>query len=324
VQAAAQNFIRIVQSIRTQTGIVAHQRTVGFFTPVMVKNQTPPESNSSTPSAPAAGSKNADGPASKAPQSRLLRRRILWTLASASGLALVFTALKISTQRPAEDSAAPEMVSFPGNKFHAGNDKGDADEKPVHEVELSPYAIDRLEVTVQDYLACVDTGACGLPGRHNPWCNREREEGLQHPMNCLTHAQASAYCAWKGKRLPTETEWEHAAKGAESRTFPWGEAPPKEQACYDRGRNEKGSCKVGSFPTDKTPEGVLDMGGNVAEWTSTDYCLYDGTGCKQSTAVTRGGSWDMENPNYARTTFRDFVPKYERGYNLGFRCARPL
>jgi iron(II)-dependent oxidoreductase len=153
----------------------------------------------------------------------------------------------------------------------------------------------------------------------------------RHPVNEVTWHGARAYCAWRGARLPTEAEWEAAARGREGRRYPWGSQPvTAERAVFARRSNE--TEPVGSRPAGATPEGVHDLAGNVAEWTSTLYRPYpyrrdDGRGDPEARGerVTRGGDHVFDaTPERLRTTFRSgFSRATDVGHrHIGFRCAR--
>jgi formylglycine-generating enzyme required for sulfatase activity len=117
------------------------------------------------------------------------------------------------------------MVRFAGGQVTIGNDAGPESERPAHAVTLAPFEMDVTEVTVWAYAVCVKRGAC-TPAIKGDFCNWAKEDTDDHPINCVSHEQARKYCAWGGKRLPTEKEWEHAARGIEGRRFPWGADKP--------------------------------------------------------------------------------------------------
>jgi formylglycine-generating enzyme required for sulfatase activity len=219
------------------------------------------------------------------------------------------------------------MIRVAAGTVSIGADDGQSDERPIHEVRVGAFEIDRIEVTVAAYGACVAAGACAPPETFHEQCNTHERGKDQHPLNCVTWEHAVAYCAWAGKRLPSEDEWEYAARGARGGKYPWGDDPPQSRACWGKAKSE-GTCVAGTHPEDRSPSGILDMGGSVSEWTSTPYCPYPGAestvGCKPGARVTRGGSWDMTTPALLRSTYRDWVLERERGYNLGFRCARSV
>ncbi len=135
------------------------------------------------------------------------------------------------------------MVAIPSGTFAMGSDDGPPTEKPVHSTTVAAFQIDRTEVTVSAYDACVKAGAC-TPAATGPFCNGAQPERANHPVNCVNWNQSTAYCAWAGKRLPATAEWEYAARGPEARRWPWGQTPPGQQMCW----NGQSTCPVGSHP----------------------------------------------------------------------------
>jgi formylglycine-generating enzyme required for sulfatase activity len=254
---------------------------------------------------------------------------------------------------PVKPMPAGDPVPLPGGVFLLGNEAGDEDERPVQKVTLRPYALDRTEVSVAAYRACVAAGACSAPATTVYWegitreaqaaysqaCNWERPGRERHPVNCVTWAQARAYCAWSGGRLPSEAEWEVAARGPGRRVYPWGDSPPGpallnacggecaapgDQALYPKGDGFPTSAPVGSFPAGRSPEGLLDMAGNVWEWTESRYCPYDRPTCDDPRRVLRGGAWNVTRPEFLRAAYRFRSPPSFRYDLVGFRCARPV
>src|SRR5262249_20265763 len=129
------------------------------------------------------------------------------------------------------------------------------------------------------------------------------------PINSVSWAEARDFCAWAGKRLPTEEEWERAAAGGtEQRAFPWGNADPGDGVCWKR-PPDGSPCAVATSPQDRTPEGIFDLAGNVKEWTASRFCLYpEGPGCAPDAnlalRVVRGGEYPDKMPAILRATFR--------------------
>jgi formylglycine-generating enzyme required for sulfatase activity len=198
----------------------------------------------------------------------------------------------------------------------------DADERPPARVRVEAFWIDHVEVTNARYDACVQAGACTLPA--GPAFGDATK--ADHPVTIVSWAQAAAYCRWAGKRLPTEAEWEKAARGDDGRRYPWGSGfePERLNAGYTAG-----TAAVGSHPGGVSTHGVLDMAGNVWEWTASLYRPYPydpGDGREDPAArgarVNRGGSW-YYGAWHARTSYRATADHiYRRIADLGFRCAR--
>lgn len=225
--------------------------------------------------------------------------------------------------------AVPEgaTVRVPGGAFSIGSEDGGADEKPVTKVTVAAFEIDKTEVTVAAYAKCVAAGKCAPPDS-GMYCNWKKPGREAHPINCIDWDQASAYCAFAGKRLPTEDEWEYAARGADGRTYAWKDGAPADQLCWngdgnDQGRGHRqGTCPVASYPAGASPFGALDMLGNVWEWTSAAYCPYPNRDCSSDKRVIRGGAWNNLDPKYVRTTDRARELPRARPDNVGVRCAR--
>jgi len=140
----------------------------------------------------------------------------------------VTVAVKFDTQGWTNRAAAcpTGMALVPGGTYRMGSEAGDSDEQPVHEVEVARFCLDLTEVTVSDYAGCVSSGKC-MPANTGGSCNAGVAGRENHPINCVDWNQADAYCQAQGLRLPTEEEWEYAAKGGdEDRRYPWGAAPP--------------------------------------------------------------------------------------------------
>jgi formylglycine-generating enzyme required for sulfatase activity len=223
------------------------------------------------------------------------------------------------------DAAAPlpGMIAIPAGIFLMGSpvEHGSPEERPMHEAIVAAFDLDRTEVTTRDYLACMSAGACSRPHEDNAFCNTSKEaagDRGDHPANCVDFHQATAYCAFAGKRLPTEREWEYAARGGdEERRYSWGEEDPTpERACY----THRGSCPVASFAPGAF--GLEDMSGNVWEWTSSWFGPYPDEATTGVHRVYRGGSWSRRFPKWLSTAMRN---RYEPGSwsaALGMRCAR--
>lgn len=156
------------------------------------------------------------------------------------------------------------MIEIPAGPFTMGSDDGLAGEAPAHQIELSAFWIDQFEVTTAEYQACSGTGACSDAPRSPNLCNASGGRD-NHPVNCVTWSQALAYCQAQDKRLPTEAEWEKAARGTDARRFPWGnDAPTPLRLNF----NTEGTAAAGMTPDGASFYGVEDMSGNVLEWTA--------------------------------------------------------
>jgi formylglycine-generating enzyme required for sulfatase activity len=300
-------------------------------------------------------------------------RKVRWWPTGAAAAAVVaaivaYRGLRAHPPPPPAAAGAPGRcprgtVLVPGGAFHMGSPDGEGapDEHPRHAVTLSAYCIDRTEVTVAAYAACVAAGACSPPPMTVNWssysgnqlklfnqaCNGS--DRPSHPINCVDWVQAAAYCAWRGGRLPTEAEWEYAARGSDGRIHPWGSAPPSarrlnacgseclaaatgngtpRRALYDDDDGWPTTAPVGSYPDGASPFDVLDMAGNVWEWTADWYGPYpeaaqtDPRSATTGTSrVSRGGSWTSGGEERARATDRDWLDPKIREAGLGFRCA---
>ncbi|MEM6989040.1 MAG: SUMF1/EgtB/PvdO family nonheme iron enzyme [Myxococcota bacterium] len=226
--------------------------------------------------------------------------------------------------------APDDMVLVPEGVFsmgcHAATDTAcDADENPEHSVTLSAYEIDRLEVSVADYLLCSDEGVCDAPGGGT--CTAGLGDDTL-PVTCIHNADAADYCAWLSKRLPTEAEWEKAARGTDSRIYPWGDEAPDCTLANFSGCG--GVTAPGLLPAGASPYGALDMAGNVWEMVADAYDAgyYAGSpaGDPQGPAPTgsfviRGGF--SGNPSaQLRTSNRAELAENTYGGSIGFRCAR--
>lgn len=262
------------------------------------------------------------------------------------------------------------MVAIEGGSYSIGSADGSASARPPHSVTLEPFLIDIYETTNAQFATFLNTldvtakrdvragdlrpddlegpdadrlwgGSSGndrafiemddtdarigiVDGRFTP------EPGFaDHPVSESTWQGALAFCMWRGARLPTEAEWEAAARGTQARTYPWGEATPThEHAVF--GRRRGATDPVGRHPKGATPEGVFDLSGNEAEWTSSLFWPYpynaeDGREDPMGERVTRGGDHVFDvAPDQLTGVFRDgFSRNPGRGHrHIGFRCAK--
>jgi formylglycine-generating enzyme required for sulfatase activity len=244
-------------------------------------------------------------------------------------LGAVLAGLAIAVVASAGDT---DSVTVPGGPFWMGcnpevDDQCADNEKPGREVDVAAFAIDRREVSAARYGECVAGGACrDAPAA--PECTASDPARADHPVNCLIWEEAAAFCAWAGGRLPTEAEWEKAARGSDRRKYPWGNqgmpaagrvANICDVACtlawrlaeYDDGF--AATAPTGSFPAGASPYGVLNMGGNVWEWTADAW----GAGPER---VIRGGSWNNQARN-TRVSMRSGLRPEARAPTVGLRCA---
>ena len=222
------------------------------------------------------------------------------------------------------------MVRVPAGEFTRGNLYGFPDERTEQTIFLDQFYIDQYEVTNRQYAQCVSAGRCALPRlpRSVNFANYYgASEYGNYPVIWISWVDAADYCAFRGKALPTEAQWEKAGRGPENFLYPWSNEEPVEQANFNYRAGDV--TAVGSSPGDLSGYGVYDMAGNVREWV-TDWYQWDYYGVAPQknptgpatgvTRVLRGGSWN-DIAIYIRTTSRkNFLPEsYDS--NLGFRCA---
>jgi formylglycine-generating enzyme required for sulfatase activity len=242
-------------------------------------------------------------------------------------------------------AVAQEMLRVPAGPFTMGSDDGPADERPAHPVTLAEFEIDRLPVRNSEFARFLKQhGAVARDGRrYFDWDDRDARIGRDaegwrahagyedHPVVEVTWLGAQTYCRWLGKRLPTEAEWEKAARGTEGRRYPWGNtAPARRHAQFARGYNE--TAPAGTHPAGASPYGALDMAGNVWQWVSSVYRPYpyrpdDGREEAESSPEvrgTRGGGHDSAAEELRGTERGRNLSRAPRAghHNIGFRCAR--
>jgi formylglycine-generating enzyme required for sulfatase activity len=272
-----------------------------------------------------------------------------------------------------EPQTCPEGMAFvTGRYFFMGTESEKpalALARPPHKVEIRPFCIDIYEVTTEQYETCSDRGECKRAYRDSFWpqgsskradwekakaaystlCNAGNPERKQHPINCVTWAQADEYCRVHGKRLPSEAEFEFAARGSDGRVYPWGDGVPSAEhlnACgtecvawrkqkglppvspmYQANDGFVGTAPVGSFPGGKTENGLFDLVGNVFEWTADRFERYptaDGEAAPPvpgNNRVIRGGGFNSFEPEHTDPALRFPSDADAHTHGIGFRCA---
>jgi len=271
----------------------------------------------------------------------------IWT--SRRRLATALTVLGVAcggSGGPGGDGNADDLLPIPGGRFVVGDQDGEPDEEP-REVEGAPFRIERLEVTNRQFSAFVEaTGHVTDPERSgfgHVWDGRWRTmEGAgwrrprgpatsianlgDHPVVQISQRDAAAYCAWRGRRLPTGIEWERAARGEDGRRYPWGDDPPRQgpdaranfgtvECCAPSAADGwRTTAPAGAYPRGASPYGVLDMAGNAWEWTASPYPGRPGR------VSLRGGGWG-NNPYCLRVSYRHANPPDIGLDMVGFRCA---
>jgi eukaryotic-like serine/threonine-protein kinase len=302
----------------------------------------------------------------------LKRTRAAATASSASARAIASDGGSIAAaSAPPAAPAAPVcpagMALVAPGKFFMGSDDDLPNEKPAHNVTLGGYCMDRYEVSTEAYKACSDRGDCKRAGQTNkfdgmtardskiydPLCNVQADERGKHPINCVDWFMAERFCKAAGKRLPTEAEWEYAARGSDGRKYPWGDTTPSgkhlnacgtecvawfkklgaqnDGALYQEDDGWPTTAPVGSFPAGASKFGIEDMVGNVWEWVADGYGAYtaedrtDPKGVEDAKErVIRGGAWNGAYADWVRPSFRFKNPPDTRSHGIGFRCAKSL
>ena len=234
------------------------------------------------------------------------------------------TATGISTLPAAEiiDAKGAPMRLVPAGDFIMGSDDEMArDAQPAHRVSLPDFYMDVYEVTRARYMECVDAGVCSdhlnVPDLESYF----KESNF--PMSSLDWEQAKTFCEWRGARLPSEAEWEKAARGTDGRTYPWGEEYDPAYFQADAG----GSHEVGIYEKGKSPYGMYDMAGNGWEWTADPLTVYPGNQgdhsyYRETDRVLRGGSWDHPDRTVVSTWYRFASNMADNSGYVGFRCAK--
>ena len=245
-----------------------------------------------------------------------------------------YTFLSLGGARAAQGDLPPSspMVEIPAGTFAMGADTGAADEKPVHRVQGGTFLMDRTEVTNGRYAVCVEAGVCPAPslaGSKTRATYFRDPAYANYPVIFVSWNDADVFCRWAGGRLPTEAEWERAARGTDKpRVFPWGDAPPTCDKANFAGCVGD-TDEVGKRPAGNSPYGVQDMAGNVWEWTAdwygADYYAkserVEPRGPATGTLkVMRGGCW-VSGASSLRSTCRKPELPSLWAPNVGFRCV---
>lgn len=224
------------------------------------------------------------------------------------------------------------MILIPSGTFIMGSNEGEENEFPEHEVYLDDFWMDKTEVTNAMYYECIKSGECEAPlsdGFIAPKDHYMDSSRADFPVVFTSWENADNYCQWANRRLPTEAEWEKAARGTDGRIYPWGNQPPNPEL-LNFNLQFGDLMKVGSFPQGASPYGVLDMAGNALEWVSDWYYdhYYEISPTENPTGpsegdlrISRGGGF-YQNDYEVRVTLRfSLTPWYNQSSDFGFRCA---
>lgn len=215
------------------------------------------------------------------------------------------------------------MVLVPAGAFlygdgdeHLNFDTGERVKEPLQRLELPAFYMDTFEVTTERYGIFLRATGRAAPGR---WEEISFVSDANRPVITVSWHDADAYCRHFGKRLPTEQEWEKAARGPDGRRYPWGNKKPTRQyANFGRDGKWEGYTTtlsmVGNHPDDKSPYGIYDMAGNVWEWTNS---TKNGTDDR----IVKGGTW-ISQPVLSQVYSQNWFPPHEQSSLIGFRCAQ--
>ena len=230
---------------------------------------------------------------------------------------------------PQNGNNVPEgMVLIPAGEFLMGAEDGLPDMRPMHRVYVSTYWLDRHEVTNQQYRQCMESGGCAPPKDHSAYDDAARAD---HPVTNVTWTQARNYCGWRGKRLPTEAEWEKAARGTDGRLYPWGNSDDMVKGRSRSGEHTKnGTVPVGSIEFARSPYGVADLVMNASEWVNDWYAedFYRSSPGRDPQGPARGGFKVLrggepgDRPLELRASYRGWDDMSYWGPSVGFRCAQ--
>jgi formylglycine-generating enzyme required for sulfatase activity len=241
---------------------------------------------------------------------------------------LILAAIVATATRPTRSIAHDrphdrphDRVMIPAGPFTQGSTHGEEDERPARKVTVKSFAIDRTEVTRADYAACVAAGRCKATSDQPPG-DGAASGNAKLPVTGVDWNDAQAYCRYAGGRLPSEAEWEKAARGTDGREYPWGNEIDCARANWGNfegegpcaGKNPGHPVAVGQYPSGASPYGLLDMGGNVWEWVADKYDE------DPSRRVVRGGSCCSFFVGPRSANRNAWAPEHRDG-DLGFRCA---
>jgi len=236
------------------------------------------------------------------------------------------------------DAKGAEMILIPAGSFTMGSEAGEADERPIHVIGMDDYYLDKYEVTNAQYKECVDALVCDLPASTRLYTDARFSD---HPVVFVSWDMAVTFCEWRGARLPTEAEWEKAARGVALLSYPWGNDFDGTLLNYcdlnctyagaDRGFNDRyaTTAPVGSYENGVSPYGIYDLAGNAMEWVSDWYSENYYNDSPQTNPpgpnggtyrVLRGGSWLDTKDNVRSFKRIDLDPNNSYNY-IGFRCA---
>ncbi len=230
-----------------------------------------------------------------------------------------------------------EVVLIPAGEFIRGYDKGGYDTLPVSRINLPAFSIDKYEVTNKRYKRFIDATSYKIPWSHEPdaaavkpylwdWQKRMYPEGKgDDPVVLVSWEDAKAFCTWAGKRIPSEAEWEKAARGAKGKLYPWGNDWGDGKANTSESARKQ-TAPVGAFKDDVSEYGVYDLAGNVSEWVEDYFAPYPGNPLtryeeRNKYRVLRGGSWDYAHST-ANGYHRQYALPHSQMTSFGFRCVK--
>jgi formylglycine-generating enzyme required for sulfatase activity len=241
------------------------------------------------------------------------------------------TSIATDGRSSSEEPVKEDMVFIPGGPFIRGTNTGGYDEKPERTIVVDGFSIDRFEVTnhqYQTFVAATGHRKAAPPSRYAK--NLTRMRGVNQPVTYVSWEDAADYCRWKGKRLPTEAEWEKAMRGVDGRLWPWGNQPDPMASNWGSAKDGfEVTAPVGMFKRDMSPLGVADGAGNVMEWVADWYgeeAYRDPSGSNPKGPdhgvykVLRGGGYTTHGTDIRITSRSKMVPDF-RDETIGFRCA---